>query len=174
MNKLTMTGLLFLCIFITGCSGSSEDGSSQERSVSRISEDSMLAPDSMSAPDIELGGQFEISASAPFTYASEEANLRCQDEFPGEPFHAIWTVSGSSIGIKVSGFHDSSSEPMRKVSAFQITTVEDNSQKNARLSGATLSTVEIGKSGATTYYEVEASGTFEEGGTFTASGKCKA
>ena len=161
--SLTVT---YACI--AACGGSDGDSAGHDPL------DSQLSAESMSEPDIELGGQFEIVAPAPFGSSSFEADLRCQDAFGGTPFHAIWTVSGSQIGIKVSGFRDPGGSPTHKIDTFSISTVEDGRQVNARLSDATLSTIPIGKSGAVTYYEVEATGTFVESGSFKASGKCRA
>jgi len=70
----------------------------------------------------------------------------------------------------VTGFPQDETNETR-VDRFQVSL---EGERDARLSDAMMSVEEVSQAGASSYYAVEASGTFVEGGTFTASGTCRA
>lgn len=166
---LKRISILVFCMIIFGCGDSAEETSSgSSPSIGR------MPAGSTAAPDVELSGEFEISAPAPFGHSTTTAELTCQEQFPGSPFRATWNDSESKIAILVTGFRDANGSAAHKIDNFDLQNFSGTKQQKARLSGATLSTVVIGTSGAVTYYEVGASGEFVEAGTFTASGTCRA
>ena len=122
----------------------------------------------------ELGGRFEVSGNETWNVTSPAAQLTCQGSFGGSPFRAQWFDTQSKTGLLVTGRPLDDGSHGTRVDNFQLTSLAGTNQTNARLTGASLSVRKLSSQGAVGIYEVSATGTLIEGGSFEASGICRA
>jgi hypothetical protein len=128
-----------------------------------------------SAGDVNLSGQFELMSEAPLNFAVQDIELTCQPATPGSPFRAMWHDPDTGTDVTVTGWPDENGGRETRVDLFQVLQqTPDGNQTIGRLTSATLAIEKLSSSGAVSTYAVEASGVFEQGGTFTASGNCLA
>ncbi len=131
--------------------------------------------DSGTSETPRIGGSYRIDAAPPFEADVAQASLRCQAATPGSPFRAEWQDPVSKTAVLVTGYPLDDGSNATRVDNFQVTSFGQNQvQKNADLAGAELSVTQIQKAGASSFYEVRATGRFTNEGTFTASGTCRA
>ena len=171
------TNPLILCLASTlalSACGESPSDSTAPQSAAHSSEQVDQATSSPAELQVPLVGQFEMDGPEPFAMRAAETDLQCQSASPGSPFRAQRGEAATGMAVLVTGWPDRDGGTGTRVDNFQVVLSTPTEQKRARLSGASLSVEEISRTGRAAVYSVQASGTFEEGGTFTASGHCRA
>ena len=127
------------------------------------------------AANVELGGRFEMSSTAPFNITVANSELMCQRATPASAFRANWRDPATGVQVLVTGFPTADENGETRVDTWRVTQLQQGgAQEDARVTSATLAIEELSSRGAVSTWAVEASGTFEGGGTFTASGNCDA
>lgn len=156
-------GFISGTIFLLACGGGGD------------SQNDTTAGAAQTTANVELGGRFEMSAQAPFNITVEDSELRCQRATPASAFRANWRDPATRVELLVTGFPAADGGKETRVDNWRVTQLQDGgAQVDVRLTSATLAIEELSSRGAVSTYAVEASGVFEAGGTFTASGNCDA
>lgn len=117
-------------------------------------------------------GALQLAGSENFDTDTDAAKLSCGTA-PGRPFVAQWEDPATGVAVKVSGFPQDGSHETR-VDSFQLANVKPGSERRGRLASATLAVEKLGERGRIATYRVSASGQLEDGGEFTATGRCNA
>jgi hypothetical protein len=159
-----LTPCMVMSLLAVACGGSADSGSEAEAAAAAA------AP--ASAP--ELGGRYELAGAEPFTVTVDDANLTCQSG-PVSPFRAQWDAPDMSTHVLVTGYPQEGTDEHR-VDAYRVEFRDSGANRTqaARLADVTLTAREVSRTGASAVYDVEAAGTFVDGGSFTASGTCRA
>jgi hypothetical protein len=163
MRIAITTTLLAATTILSSCGGSADSQADADMAAAGT------------ASDVALTGQFELSSEAPFNITSEDIQFTCQQATVASPFRAMWVDVAAGMHLTVTGWPDEDGGRDYRVDAFRIQHQPPGDRATqGRLTGATLAVEELSRTGAAGTYAVEATGTFEQGGTFTASGNCRA
>ena len=169
MKKHTLLAAGMAVIILCACGDKAPQQPGKGAQLAESSSETMQA-----TAQPELGGRFEVSGNETWNVAAPAAQLTCQGSFGGSPFRAQWFDTQSKTGVLVTGRPLDDGSHGTRVDNFQLTSLAGTNQTNARLSGASLTVRKLSSQGAVGIYEVSATGTIIEGGSFEASGICRA
>jgi len=122
----------------------------------------------------EFNGHLEVTGNETWNLSADGIQLTCLRAVNRTPFRAQWFDADSKTGLAANGMPQTDGSGLVRALDFRLTSLAGSGVTDVALSDTRISVEEVSSEGGSTVFEVTATGKIEGGGSFRATGKCRA
>ena len=179
MNTRNYLAAILAAAFLAACSKAPEEKppeivqSAEDTAEPAAEQPKPEAPKKLPAKR-EYNGHLEVTGNEAWNMSEDGVQLTCLRSVNRRPFRAQWFDAGTKIGLAANGMPQADGSGVARAMDFRLTSLAGSNVKDVELTDTRIWIEELSNEGASTVFEVTATGKIEGGGLFMATGKCRA